>query len=123
MNVIRPLVAARTMGTIQMGATKLVEDTASLSETELGAFAHKLNAFAATLSERERDFLGHMLADAAFLAGTDESGYADLESGLDDDVSGFDMGGGESVISSIFEYRQGLSRSQKEVAELAALGV
>jgi hypothetical protein len=123
MNLIRALAAERTMEAIQLEVPNLVEDTATLSETELGAFAHKLNAFAASLSEREREFLGHMLADAAFLAGSDEAGYADLESAFDDDVAGFDMGGGESVISSIFEYGQGISRAQKEVAELAALGV
>ncbi len=100
-----------------------MEDTATLTEPELGAFAHKLNQFAATLSEREREFLGHMLADAAFLAGSDEAGYADLEGALDDDVSGFDMGAGDSVVASIFEYGQGLSRAQKEAAELAALTV
>ena len=100
-----------------------MEDTATLSEAELGAFAHKLSAFAATLSEREREFLGNMLADAAFVAGSDEAGYADLESGLEDDVAGFDMGAGESVISSVFEYGQGLTRSQREAAELAALAV
>ena len=99
----------------------MMETDAPLSEAELGAFAHKLNQFAAGLSPREREFLGHMLADAAFLANSDESGFADLESGLDDDVAGFDMGTGESVLGSVFEYGQGLARAQKEAAELAAL--
>jgi len=99
------------------------ETDTTLTEAELGAFANKLNQFAATLTERERDFLGQMLADAAFLAGSDEAGYADLEGALDDDVQGFDMAPGDSVIASIFEYGQGVSRAQQEAAQLAALGV
>jgi|GEM_PF-4729255 len=99
----------------------MMETDTPLTEAELAAFAHKLSAFAESLSAREREFLGNMLADAAYLANSDEAGYADLESALDDDVAGFDFGGGTSVLSAVFEYGQGVSRAQKEAAELAAL--
>jgi hypothetical protein len=99
----------------------MMETEAPLTEAELGAFAHKLNAFAESLSPRERDFLGNMLADAAYLANSDEAGYADLESALEDDVAGFDMGAGGNVLASVFEYGQGISRAQQEAADLAAL--
>ena len=101
-----------------------MDQATTLSETELSAFAHKLNAWAAGLESRERDFLNQMLADAAFVASSDESGYIDLESALDgDDVQGFDMDPAFGITASIFEYGQGVSRSQGEALELQAIGL
>jgi hypothetical protein len=100
-----------------------MDQAATLTETELSAFAQKLNSWASSLEPRERDFLNQMLADAAFVASSDESGYIDLESALDDDVQGFDMDPSMGITASIFEYGQGVARSQNEALELSAVGL
>ncbi|MGE3074065.1 MAG: hypothetical protein AB7N24_12485 [Dehalococcoidia bacterium] len=101
-----------------------MDNAPTLTEQELSAFAHKLNAWSATLDARERDFLNQMLADAAFVATSDGSGYIDLESALDDDdVQGFDMDPAMGLTASIFEYGRGVTRSQGEALEIQALGV
>src|SRR4029079_2548805 len=98
----------------------MAENESPLSEAELGRFVHKLNTFTASLNPREREFLGQMLADAAFLANSDESGYINLEGATDDDVSGFGMDPSGDVLASVFDYASGLSRAHREATELAA---
>jgi hypothetical protein len=99
-----------------------MDNAATLDEQELSAFAHKLNAWSASLETREREFLNQMLADAAFVATSDGSGFVDLESSLDDDdVQGFDMDPAFGLTASIFEYGRGVSQSQDESAVLEAM--
>ncbi len=99
-----------------------MEAATILSEAELSAFAHKLSQWAETLDAREREFLGQMLADAAYVASGDESGYVDLESALEDDVQGFDLDPSAGIVANIFEYGQGVSRSHSEAISLQAIG-
>lgn len=99
-----------------------MEQATVLDEAELSAFVRKLSDWATGLSSRERDFLNQMLADAAFVARSDESGYIDLEGALDDDVQGFDMEPGAGLVASIFEYGQGVARAQLEAESLQSIG-
>lgn len=99
-----------------------MEAETTLSEAELSAFVGKLSQWTESLEPREREFLGQMLADAAFVAGSDESGYIELESAFSDDVQGFDLDPAAGIAASIFEYGQGISRSQSEAAAIQAIG-
>jgi hypothetical protein len=98
-----------------------MNELSTLTEAELADFAQKLNGFASSLTQREQQFLQQILDDAAFAAGSDASGYADLM-GVDDDVEGFAMGPEASLRSSLFAYGEGLARGEQEVADLAGIG-
>lgn len=97
-----------------------MEESAVLDESQLAEFANKLNAWASTLSEQERQFLNQILADATFAASGDSSGYADIETG-DDDVQGFAMDGGSSLLPSVFEYGDAISRAEREAVEISSI--
>ncbi|MCA9843765.1 MAG: hypothetical protein KC491_03845 [Dehalococcoidia bacterium] len=96
-----------------------MSDSANLSESELAVFAQKLDAWAGGLEPREKQFLEQILSDAAFVASSDSSGYADLGGIADDDVQGFDFGAEAGLRSSVFAYGEGLAKGERELDAIA----
>ena len=92
-----------------------------LTTEELADLAQKLEGFASSLPERERAFLEQMLTDASDAANEDPSGYANLNSVVDDDdeVSGYSMAmpGMGSVFGTVVGYAGGLARDEAETID------
>ncbi|MGH2585795.1 MAG: hypothetical protein ACRDJE_12850, partial [Dehalococcoidia bacterium] len=92
------------------------EERMALTEDELAAFARKLDAWAGSLTERERTFLEQMLADAADAANEDISGYANLSSIVSDDVGGHSEISAVAgpVVGAVVGYARGLAGEEAE---------
>jgi hypothetical protein len=93
----------------------------ALTPGELVAFTGKLDAWAQTLTPRERAFLEQLLADARDAAAEGASGYADVESALEaDDVQGFAFFGQSPFAGLVAGYREGLAQAEAEAEQFAA---